>query len=81
MTRGAAVLFGSLTGYRPRWLRRDLVAGLTVWVVLVPRVAGLRHDRRHLAGRRPMRDDAGAGLIVGGRDGMHGLSWPGVGTR
>ena len=36
MTRGAAVLFGSLAGYRPRWLRRDLVAGLTVWAVLVP---------------------------------------------
>lgn len=29
-------LFGSLAGYRPQWLRRDLVAGLTVWAVLVP---------------------------------------------
>jgi sulfate permease, SulP family len=36
MTRGAPVLFGPLAGYRPRWLRRDLVAGLTVWAVLVP---------------------------------------------
>jgi SulP family sulfate permease len=36
MARGAPVLFGSLAGYRRRWLRRDLVAGLTVWAVLVP---------------------------------------------
>ncbi|MET9272089.1 SulP family inorganic anion transporter [Kribbella sp. NPDC003557] len=30
------LLFGSLAGYRLPWLRRDLVAGLTVWAVLVP---------------------------------------------
>src|SRR3954452_4118938 len=36
MTRAAPVLFGSLAGYRRRWLRRDVVAGLTVWAVLVP---------------------------------------------
>jgi sulfate permease, SulP family len=30
------VLFGSLRGYRTEWLRGDLVAGLTVWAVLVP---------------------------------------------
>jgi SulP family sulfate permease len=36
MARGAPVLFGSLAGYRRRWPRRDLVAGLTVWAVLVP---------------------------------------------
>jgi SulP family sulfate permease len=30
------VLFGSLAGYRRRWLRGDLIAGLTVWAVLVP---------------------------------------------
>jgi sulfate permease, SulP family len=29
-------LFSSLRGYRPQWLRQDLVAGLTVWAVLVP---------------------------------------------
>jgi high affinity sulfate transporter 1 len=29
-------LFGSLRGYRPAWLRADLLAGLTVWAVLVP---------------------------------------------
>ena len=28
--------FLSLAGYRPDWLRGDLVAGLTVWAVLVP---------------------------------------------
>ena len=29
-------VFGSLRGYDRRWLRGDLVAGLTVWAVLVP---------------------------------------------
>jgi MFS superfamily sulfate permease-like transporter len=29
-------LFGSLRGYRRDWLRGDLIAGLTVWAVLVP---------------------------------------------
>src|SRR3954453_21762493 len=29
-------LFPSLHGYRRPWLRSDLVAGLTVWAVLVP---------------------------------------------
>lgn len=29
-------LFESLQGYRPRWLRADVIAGLTVWAVLVP---------------------------------------------
>ena len=29
-------LFSSLQGYRPEWLRGDLIAGLTVWAVLVP---------------------------------------------
>ncbi|MGN5237049.1 SulP family inorganic anion transporter [Rhodococcus sp. SJ-3] len=29
-------LFGSLQGYRRSWLRPDIVAGLTVWAVLVP---------------------------------------------
>jgi len=29
-------LFGSLRGYRREWARGDLVAGLTVWAVLVP---------------------------------------------
>ena len=36
MTRRGSILFGSFTGYRLRWLRRDMVAGLTVWAVLVP---------------------------------------------
>src|SRR3954454_5316080 len=31
-------LFASLHGYQRPWLRRDLVAGLTVWAVLVPEV-------------------------------------------
>ncbi|WP_245553352.1 SulP family inorganic anion transporter [Nocardia veterana] len=30
------VVFESLAGYRPQWLRADVVAGLTVWAVLVP---------------------------------------------
>ena len=29
-------LFGSLRGYRRSWLTADVVAGLTVWAVLVP---------------------------------------------
>jgi sulfate permease, SulP family len=29
-------LFRSLRGYRRDWLRGDLIAGLTVWAVLVP---------------------------------------------
>ena len=29
-------LFTSLGGYDPGWLRGDVVAGLTVWAVLVP---------------------------------------------
>ena len=29
-------LFNSLRGYRSQWLRGDLLAGLTVWAVLVP---------------------------------------------
>ncbi len=29
-------MFPSLRGYRAEWLRGDLVAGLTVWAVLVP---------------------------------------------
>jgi MFS superfamily sulfate permease-like transporter len=41
------VLFSSLHGHDKRWLRRDLLAGLTVWAVLVPealayaRIAGV----------------------------------------
>ena len=31
-----SLLFGSLRGYRTGWLSGDLVAGLTVWAVLVP---------------------------------------------
>ncbi|MBJ7454257.1 MAG: SulP family inorganic anion transporter, partial [Blastococcus sp.] len=30
------MVFGSLRGYRRGWLRSDVVAGLTVWAVLVP---------------------------------------------
>ncbi|WP_370618635.1 SulP family inorganic anion transporter [Mumia sp. Pv 4-285] len=30
------LLFSSFTGYQRRWLRGDLIAGLTVWAVLVP---------------------------------------------
>ncbi|PXY21557.1 SulP family inorganic anion transporter [Prauserella flavalba] len=32
-------VFRSLAGYRPSWWRRDLVAGMTVWAVLVPEEA------------------------------------------
>lgn len=35
-TRLARLLFPSLWGYQRSWLPRDLVAGLTVWAVLVP---------------------------------------------
>ena len=31
-----APVFRSLAGYQPAWLRTDLLAGLTVWAVLVP---------------------------------------------
>ena len=31
-----SVLAPSLRGYQPTWLRNDLVAGATVWAVLVP---------------------------------------------
>jgi high affinity sulfate transporter 1 len=34
--RRKRLLFGSLIPYRSEWLRRDLVAGVTVWAVLVP---------------------------------------------
>ncbi|MBF6173836.1 SulP family inorganic anion transporter [Nocardia blacklockiae] len=30
------LVFESLRGYRPQWLRPDVLAGLTVWAVLVP---------------------------------------------
>lgn len=30
------LLFGSLQGYRRSWIRPDVIAGLTVWAVLVP---------------------------------------------
>lgn len=33
---GRLKLFPSLSGYRRSWLRPDLIAGLTVWAVLVP---------------------------------------------
>lgn len=36
MDRPAPPLFASLGGYQRRWLSADLVAGLTVWAVLVP---------------------------------------------
>ena len=32
----AGIAFSSLRGYRRSWLSRDVVAGLTVWAVLVP---------------------------------------------
>ncbi|WP_265523599.1 SulP family inorganic anion transporter [Oerskovia flava] len=35
-TRTTPLLFGSLRGYQRGWLRSDLIAGLTVWAVLVP---------------------------------------------
>lgn len=31
-----ATAFASFRGYQHRWLRRDLIAGLTVWAVLIP---------------------------------------------
>ncbi|MGW6378121.1 SulP family inorganic anion transporter [Rhodococcus sp. NPDC055112] len=30
------LLFGSLQGYQRKWIRPDVIAGLTVWAVLVP---------------------------------------------
>uniref|UniRef100_UPI0026B54AF1 SulP family inorganic anion transporter n=1 Tax=Rhodococcus oryzae TaxID=2571143 RepID=UPI0026B54AF1 len=30
------LLFGSLQGYQGKWIRPDVIAGLTVWAVLVP---------------------------------------------
>ncbi|WP_067652035.1 SulP family inorganic anion transporter [Nocardia harenae] len=36
MTAGRWPVFGSLSGYRRGWLRPDLLAGVTVWAVLVP---------------------------------------------
>lgn len=33
---GSRPLFGSLRGYRPEWFSKDLIAGMTVWAVLVP---------------------------------------------
>ena len=35
-TRPCAALFPSLHGYQGAWLRGDLIAGLTVWAVLIP---------------------------------------------
>jgi sulfate permease, SulP family len=35
-TRRLPPVFTSLHGYRAGWLRGDLIAGLTVWAVLVP---------------------------------------------
>jgi sulfate permease, SulP family len=36
VTRRRLPLFSSLGGYDRRWLRGDVVAGMTVWAVLVP---------------------------------------------
>ena len=36
MTRRRLPLFSSLGGYDRRWLRGDVIAGMTVWAVLVP---------------------------------------------
>ena len=35
-TNRAPLFFGSLRGYKTSWLRPDLIAGLTVWAVLIP---------------------------------------------
>jgi MFS superfamily sulfate permease-like transporter len=35
-------LFTSLRGYHTGWLRGDVVAGLTVWAVLVPEALATR---------------------------------------
>jgi sulfate permease, SulP family len=35
-TTRAWPVFGSVQGYRMSWLRPDVLAGLTVWAVLVP---------------------------------------------
>jgi SulP family sulfate permease len=36
VTRRRLPLFSSLGGYDRRWLRGDVIAGMTVWAVLVP---------------------------------------------
>ena len=36
MSRSHNVVLGSFRGYQRSWTTRDLVAGLTLWAVLVP---------------------------------------------
>ena len=36
MSVGSRLLPPSFVGFRPAWVRADVIAGLTVWAVLVP---------------------------------------------
>jgi hypothetical protein len=56
-------LFTSLRGYRGEWLNSDLIAGLTVWAVLVPAFLASATIGRRLARGRPLRRPAGADLV------------------
>jgi len=47
-----ASLFPSLRGYQRSWLRGDLVAGLTVWAVLVPEALAYAAIPDHAGGGR-----------------------------
>ena len=55
-------IFGSLHGYQRPWLARDLIAGLTVWAVLVPEALAYAS----IAGVSPV---IGRGNMTGGRSG------------
>ena len=48
-------LFASLRGYDRTWLRGDVVAGLTVWAVLVPEALAYASIAGRLPRRRPVR--------------------------
>ena len=58
-------LFASLRGFQRSWLRGDLVAGVTVWAVLVPEALAYASIRRGLSGRRSLRRAGGADLLRG----------------
>ena len=59
-------VFGWLFDYDPSWLRGDVVAGLTVWAVLVPEALELRRRRNGRA--HPVAHDKEDAGNRGGRD-------------
>ena len=50
-----AAYFVSLRGYERSWLRGDLIAGLTLWAILVPQALAYASIAQRVAGRRPLR--------------------------